>query len=59
MKLRLYVSERSAEFHQEHQTLAIIISQAFGDNEEADASQAPQTKEQFMSVFSSVFGKGN
>ena len=54
VKLRLYLGSRQASFYQDFQTIAMIVSQAFGGKKKDVAK--PQTVDELKSAFGSIFG---
>jgi len=55
VKLRLYVGHTQASIVQDFQTMAIIVSQAFGGGKKKEVYE-PKTKADLELAFGSVFG---
>lgn len=56
VKLRLYLGEKQASIVQDFQTLAKIVSEAFGSGKKDEKVEVPQTEAQMKAAFNSVFG---
>lgn len=65
VKLRLHLGKEQAHIAQDFQTIALIVSQAFGDGKKPKGSSKsgskpdvfePSTAEEMRTAFNSVFG---
>ncbi len=56
VKLRLYLGHQQALIVQNFQSLATIVSQAFGGKKKNDDVVVPQSKDELEIAFRSVFG---
>jgi len=55
VKLRLFMGNQQALIVQQFQTMATIVSQAFGSGKNKSDTIKPQTKEELTAAFGSVF----